>query len=431
MATLWNTSGSSFWDNRAAGGSAQPLFAAVAGSVPTVSAPYVSAAPAASTWQSQVNQYPISYNPDVEPVAPVAGTYQLPAGYEKLGASYFQGFAGAQPSQAQFLGALSSLGRGRPGLNQQGQLEGPWLQEYQRFAAGAQNVGRVLSQNEANQNAYKQALATYQKQQSTKDTSGASLTTTGQYQQAISEAQAAADAQKNALQAAQAQREALASQYGQREQELTRYLEGLGTAEKGGLERQRAAIMAQQQQDLLNRGMTSTTAYDAAMRGTNQAFNQDLSGLEERLQRQAMDYRTALSGETLGARSAAIEGASKSAAEAFAAQQLPIEYRGALAQQYGDLNKVMASQASQFATIGADRDLQMAKLAQEAQIANQQAALQKMGLDAETALGYAKLQNNIKVANAARDPLTSAKAAQLRKRMSLSSNPTWVTKSGI
>jgi hypothetical protein len=266
----------------------------------------------------------------------------------------------------------------------------------------------TAAQFQTNQDAYKQAIATA-------STQPAAVSATGQYETAITEAQAAANTQREALQAAQAQREALATQYGQREQELTRYLEGMGTAERGNLSRQRDAILAQQQQDLLNRGMTSTTAYDSAVRGTNQAYNQDLSGLEERLQRQAMDYRTMLSGETLGSRSLAIEGSAKTAADVLAAQSLPIEYRGALAQQHGDLSKTLASQAGQFAGIGADRDIQLAKLAQDAQIANQQAALQRMGLDAETALGYAKLQNNISVAKAGVDPFSKARASAMNE----------------
>lgn len=219
----------------------------------------------------------------------------------------------------------------------------------------------------------------------------------GQYEQMIAASQALAQQQTQQLASAQQQREAVAQQYGQRENELTQYLENLGQSERTELDRRRQQMLAQQQQALLQRGLTSTTAYDAAMRGIERGSMQDLLALEEKLTRQKMDYLSALSGETLGAKAAAANAASQTAMQQFEVGQAPLQARGALAGYYGDVSKLAREVGSRekIARMEAEkaRQLQAQQLAFEQQKANQQAELERLGLQQQAYLGYGQLQN--------------------------------------
>jgi hypothetical protein len=206
-------------------------------------------------------------------------------------------------------------------------------------------------------------------------------------------------------QAVQARREDLAAQYGQREQELTRYLTGLGTSQKDELERQRQSALSRQQQEMINRGMLSTSSYQAGARGVDTAYNQQQAALNEQLQKMQMDYRTALSGETLAAKQSATESAGKMWGDILAANLKPLESRQDLGKFFQESS--LAETQQQAAKMKADleyRAQQSAILAQrdaaaqEAKLKLQELALQRMGLQQENALGYAKLSNDLSIA---------------------------------
>ena len=121
------------------------------------------------------------------------------------------------------------------------------------------------------------------------------LTQTPEYQKMME----AVDMQKELVSTQQQQLSDMTSQYDQlrqdfaaRDDELTQYLEGLGDEERRRLEKQRTTLKATQKEDLMRRGLTSTTALNAALRGVDQVANESLGAMEERLRKQKLDYRS-------------------------------------------------------------------------------------------------------------------------------------------
>lgn len=96
----------------------------------------------------------------------------------------------------------------------------------------------------------------------------------------------------------------LAGAYGQRTQQLGGLLTGLGEAQRETMRQQFEQAKATKQQELLSRGLTSSTALDAAMRGLERDYQYNLRQLEDQLTRQKMEYMTGLTGEELQARAA-------------------------------------------------------------------------------------------------------------------------------
>jgi len=87
-----------------------------------------------------------------------------------------------------------------------------------------------------------------------------------------------------------------------RENELTQYLTGLGENERRELSQDRERQQARATQGLVNRGLT--TAEDSIRRGIDVDYSNQLIALNEKLTREKMDYRSALSGDVLSARKA-------------------------------------------------------------------------------------------------------------------------------
>ena len=127
--------------------------------------------------------------------------------------------------------------------------------------------------------------------------------------------------QQQQLESSKSQYEQLAADYASRDSELTGMLEGMGAGERADLEKQRTQMMAAQKEDLSRRGITSTSALGAAMRGVDIASNESLGKLEERLRKQTMDYRAQFSGETLQAQERATNFSTAAAQANFAAGQ--------------------------------------------------------------------------------------------------------------
>lgn len=94
----------------------------------------------------------------------------------------------------------------------------------------------------------------------------------------------------------------LEQDYATREQDLLGNLQGLGQVQRDDLSRQFEQEKAGLTQDMINRGIYSTTTAMQQERGLASQQQQRQLRLEDMLTREKMDYAKALSAETLGAR---------------------------------------------------------------------------------------------------------------------------------
>lgn len=234
--------------------------------------------------------------------------------------------------------------------------------------------------------------------------------------------QEAIGVQKQLVEQQNAQMEQLASQYTQlrqdyeeRDAELSQYLEGMGETERRNLEKQRAQLKASQKEDLMRRGLTSSSALNAALRGVDLAANESLGAMEERLRKEKMTWKAQFSGETLGAQRDMLafrERASRMGFEAgttvpqtmaqlaqmLSDQRIAKENQqtgvigaalGAEAQRFGAMQSAAASRYASLMGYKSD----MAATAQRESASIRDTALGKYKTDRDVSLGYANLAN--------------------------------------
>lgn len=221
---------------------------------------------------------------------------------------------------------------------------------------------------------------------------------TGQYEKLIGEAKDVANAGAASLASAQQMYGQVAGEYAAREQNLTQYLEGLGQSQRDDLARKEAAAQSSLQQDMINRGMISTSVMDSLRGGLTSQYGQQRTALEDTLTREKMDYLSALSGATLSARDREAQGARETAMQTWQMQQSPLSARQAYAdalarQREFDLNmRQSTDQAKMEAALG-----YAGLRSQEAQ-AMQQAQLQRDAMRSQEHMNYANLVNQLHLA---------------------------------
>lgn len=198
------------------------------------------------------------------------------------------------------------------------------------------------------------------------------------------------------LYGAEGQMHDVAAGYAQREQDLSQLLEGYGEHELGRIEQRREQLRAQAKQDMLSRGITSTSAYDASMRGIEQSAADQIRGYQDALTRQKMDYMSMLTGDTLQARAGAAGFAADQAGSRFGASQVPTQSMERLA----SLLAQQRSDAARILTSGQDIGLGYAQLAESARQAAQGRLLSQAQGTMQTGLGYADLASQLRIANA-------------------------------
>lgn len=224
------------------------------------------------------------------------------------------------------------------------------------------------------------------------------------YQQAVQQSQGVATEQTAALQAALAQQNAAATAYGTREADLSQLLTGYGESDIAAVDRQRQEALAQARQNMLRRGLTSTSAYDAAMRGVEQTSAQNLADLQDRLTRQKMDYLSALSGQTLGARMGAADAAATAAMQAYQMRQSPIETLQSAAQIAAAQREAELQRQLEYSKIDKDTALDWAQFQAAQRQFGTQTALQQQQMQRESDLSYAQLRAQLQQAQMQTEP---------------------------
>jgi hypothetical protein len=231
----------------------------------------------------------------------------------------------------------------------------------------------------------------------------------------------------------------IAGQYQDRENRLMGYLEGYGDTEKQQLEQHRQQLLSKAQQDLLNRGLSTSTVLDSVRRGIESGSAADLSALNERLNKERMTYASQLSGESLAAQQDAAQ---------FANQQTMQRY-GMSQDYYGRMQSATESGISQrqsaldrgleqgIAGRGLATDQYKAQLAAATEMGKaqlnfqsgqQNIPLEYAKLQASTGLGYAELgqrsqlaqldaQTRLGVAQLGQNPYDQARGAALQQTM--------------
>jgi len=236
-----------------------------------------------------------------------------------------------------------------------------------------------------------------------------------QMQEAIdTQKQLVAD-QKEQSDQIRSQYEQLQQDYQARDEELTGYLEGLGDTERKNLEKQRTQLKASQKEDLMRRGLTSSSALTSAMRGVDITANEGLSAMEERLRAQKLDYRTQFSGDTLRAKEQAQAMSAQLMSSNFASgqavpstmaelanmmsqQRMSREqnrsgtFAAALGAESQRFSSATSARASQYASLlGYKSDL--AATSQRESASKRDAALGKYRTDVDAQLGYSGMLN--------------------------------------
>lgn len=132
----------------------------------------------------------------------------------------------------------------------------------------------------------------------------------------------------------------IANAYGARTDQAMGMLAGQGDTQraelKAGLDQRNAGT----QQDLINRGLTNSTAYDAAIRGNSQDYEKNKRALEENLTKQKLGLYTDLSGQQLSAQAAVPSAKLGVANQTFGMQQAPLgfmERRNDVGPSYSDI----------------------------------------------------------------------------------------------
>ena len=209
------------------------------------------------------------------------------------------------------------------------------------------------------------------------------------YGDAISQQNALTAMYGNQTQAAQQQMQGTADAYADREATLSQYLEGLGDSERAQIEARRVQMMEAAKQDLARRGLTSTTAYDAAMRGVENVAGEQMAAFQDAMQRKRMDYMSVLSGEKLAAQSGAADFAANQAAQRFAAAQTPVQSMTELAQLLAQQRDSAANRAAQLQMSFKDIGLEYAKMQHDAQQSAADRMVSQFQIGQQTGLGYA------------------------------------------
>jgi hypothetical protein len=238
-----------------------------------------------------------------------------------------------------------------------------------------------------------------------------------QMQEAIAEQRKLVETQAEQMDWIKGQYGQLQQDYEARDTELTGYLEGLGETERRELNRQRQQMKAGQKEDLMRRGMTSSSALNAALRGVDRTSNEGLGALEERLRKEKMTWRAQFSGETLGAQQQALSFAERGAQAqmeagttvpqtmAQLAQMLSDQRVAKEQQQTGLIGAALGAEASRFGaaqSAAASRYASMMGYKSDVAAVNQRdrqagldAATSKYKIDQDTKLGYSNLQNQL------------------------------------
>ena len=212
------------------------------------------------------------------------------------------------------------------------------------------------------------------------------------YQQAMEQAQLIAQQQVDQLQAALQQQQEAAAGYQTREDELRQQLEGYGQADLAQAEAQRQQALAAMRQDMINRGIISTSAYGAGLQNVENQSAQQLNQLQDRLTRERMDYLTALSGQTLGARMSAADAAATAALQAFQMRQSPLTQFQSAAEAAAAQREAALQRQLEYSRINKDTALDWARFQAEQQAAAANYALQQQQMQRESDLGYSQLR---------------------------------------
>jgi len=239
------------------------------------------------------------------------------------------------------------------------------------------------------------------------------------YGTAIGTQQGLAGQYANQTAAAQAQMQGTADAYGQREQDLAQYLEGMGDSERANIEARRLQAIEAAKQDLMRRGLTSTTAYDSALRGVENIAAEQMASFEDAMQRKRMDYLSVLSGEKLAAQSGAADFAATQAAQRFAANQTPVQSMTELAQLLAQQRDSAANRAAQLQMSFKDIGLEYAKMQHDAQQSAADRLVSQFQIGQQTGLGYAGISADQQASRlGARTDLATARIAKSPVRFS-------------
>lgn len=128
-----------------------------------------------------------------------------------------------------------------------------------------------------------------------------------EYRDQVAAEKRAQEEQAQRLEAIEEERAKAVAAFKEREEALGAKLEGYGEAERGQLAKRREQLLAKTRQDLRNRGLTSSSALESALRGIERGAAEDLKMLNERITKEKMNYMSQLTGDTLSAQTAATE----------------------------------------------------------------------------------------------------------------------------
>ena len=209
-----------------------------------------------------------------------------------------------------------------------------------------------------------------------------------QYGPIISEARQVAGDQSLALNQAQAQREAVAQQYGAREQNLTNFLGGLQQEEQGRLQARQQTLQRGVDADLIQRGLYNQGTQTAVQGGIGSTYSQLGDLMRERQTREKMNYLSALSGETLAAREAAVQGQFGTAEQAMEMRRLPVSVGLQGAELDTAIRDAQRKAGLGSARLQGEQSLAEARIRSAAAQQNADIALQRLGIQQSTALDY-------------------------------------------
>lgn len=238
-----------------------------------------------------------------------------------------------------------------------------------------------------------------------------------QMQEAIAQQKELVDTQRQQMDMLQGQYEQLQQDYAARDQELTQYLEGLGDQERKALEKQREQMKAAQKEDLMRRGLTSSSALNSELRGIDTMANESLSQMEARLREQKLNYRAQFSGETLAAQRMAAEFGLQSSNTMFEAGTTVPQTMAQLAQMLSNQRQAREQGMTSTAAAALGAEAQRFSAAQSAAASKyatsmnyksdiagikqreseslRETAFGKQKLQTETQLSYANLRNQL------------------------------------
>ena len=161
------------------------------------------------------------------------------------------------------------------------------------------------------------------------------------YQQILEKYNQLAGQQSQAISGVPQEFQGIADQFGQRTNTAQQMAEGLGNTQREELQDRYEQQKAGTQQDLINRGLTNSTAYDAAIRGNTMDYEKNKRALEENIQRQKLGLYTQLSGDQLQAQGAVPRSRLDVAGQTFGMQEKPLgvmERRNDIGPSFSDIS---------------------------------------------------------------------------------------------